>query len=117
MAKTKAKKVQEEKATAEPYYTNSTQLPVGYTDDLFEAVKLQDSLQTKYTGGTVRRFGRPGEPYLRAEALLAHLAKERSADAVRLRAWVEREIAFPARRERERLGIRAAALSDLPSPD
>ncbi|MDD3487952.1 MAG: ribonucleoside triphosphate reductase [Candidatus Pacebacteria bacterium] len=37
----------------EPYYTNSTQLPVNYTDDLFEALKLQDSLQTKYTGGTV----------------------------------------------------------------
>ncbi|WP_242610442.1 ribonucleoside triphosphate reductase [Ancylomarina subtilis] len=38
---------------AAPYYTNSTQLPVGYTDDIFEALELQDSLQTKYTGGTV----------------------------------------------------------------
>ena len=37
----------------EPFYTNSTQLPVNYTDDLFEALDLQDSLQTKYTGGTV----------------------------------------------------------------
>lgn len=37
----------------EPYYTNSTQLPVNYTDDLFEALKLQDELQAKYTGGTV----------------------------------------------------------------
>ena len=37
----------------EPYYTNSTQLPVGYTDDIFEALDLQDELQTKYTGGTV----------------------------------------------------------------
>jgi len=37
----------------EPYYTNSTQLPVGYTTDVFEALELQDSLQTKYTGGTV----------------------------------------------------------------
>lgn len=36
-----------------PYYTNSSQLPVGFTDDLFEALDLQDSLQTKYTGGTV----------------------------------------------------------------
>ncbi len=36
-----------------PYYTNSTQLPVNYTDDLFEALKLQDEFQTKYTGGTV----------------------------------------------------------------
>ncbi len=37
----------------EPYYTNSTQLPVGYTSDVFEALDLQDSLQTRYTGGTV----------------------------------------------------------------
>jgi len=37
----------------EPYYTNSTQLPVGYTTDVFEALDLQDSLQSKYTGGTV----------------------------------------------------------------
>ncbi len=36
-----------------PYYTNSTHLPVGYTDDPFEALKHQDELQTKYTGGTV----------------------------------------------------------------
>ena len=37
----------------EPYYTNSSQLPVGYTDDLFEALDLQEPLQAKYTGGTV----------------------------------------------------------------
>jgi ribonucleoside-triphosphate reductase len=37
----------------DPYYTNSTQLPVGYTDDIFEALDLQEPLQTKYTGGTV----------------------------------------------------------------
>ncbi len=36
-----------------PYYTNSTHLPVNYTDDLFEALDLQDEIQTKYTGGTV----------------------------------------------------------------
>lgn len=36
-----------------PYYTNSSQIPVGYTDDVFEALDLQDDLQTKYTGGTV----------------------------------------------------------------
>lgn len=36
-----------------PYYTNSSQLPVGYTDDIFEALDLQERLQTKYTGGTV----------------------------------------------------------------
>lgn len=37
----------------QPYYTNSSQLPVGYTDDAFEALALQDELQGKYTGGTV----------------------------------------------------------------
>jgi anaerobic ribonucleoside-triphosphate reductase len=36
-----------------PYYTNSSQLPVGYTDDAFEALQQQDDLQRKYTGGTV----------------------------------------------------------------
>jgi len=35
------------------YYTNSSQIPVGYTDDPFEALELQDNLQCKYTGGTV----------------------------------------------------------------
>jgi len=37
----------------QPYYTNSTQLPVGATDDIFEALSHQDGLQTLYTGGTV----------------------------------------------------------------
>lgn len=36
-----------------PYYTNSSQLPSGYTDDPFEALEHQDDLQRKYTGGTV----------------------------------------------------------------
>ncbi len=38
---------------APPYYTNSSQLPVNHTSDIFKALELQDSLQTKYTGGTV----------------------------------------------------------------
>lgn len=41
------------KKGAEPYYSNSTQLPVNYTDDIFELLDHQDDLQTKYTGGTV----------------------------------------------------------------
>jgi ribonucleoside-triphosphate reductase len=36
-----------------PFYTNSTQLPVGFTEDIFEALDLQDELQSQYTGGTV----------------------------------------------------------------
>lgn len=38
---------------AEPFYTNSTQLPVNFSDDIFEVLELQDDLQSKYTGGTV----------------------------------------------------------------
>ena len=38
---------------AAPYYTNSTHLSVGYTDDIFAMIKLQDDLQALYTGGTV----------------------------------------------------------------
>jgi ribonucleoside-triphosphate reductase len=41
------------KGSADPYYTNSSQLPVYFTEDIFEALDLQDNLQTKYTGGTV----------------------------------------------------------------
>ena len=36
-----------------PYYTNSSQLPVGYTEDPFQALEMQETLQGKYTGGTV----------------------------------------------------------------
>lgn len=39
-----------------PYYTNSTQIPVEYTDDIFEALELQDELQSLYTGGTVQHL-------------------------------------------------------------
>jgi ribonucleoside-triphosphate reductase len=39
-----------------PYYTNSSQLPVGFTDDIFETLDLQDELQSLYTGGTVLHF-------------------------------------------------------------
>lgn len=39
--------------TQQPYFTNSTQLPVNYTDDVFKALDLQDKLQCQYTGGTV----------------------------------------------------------------
>ncbi len=44
------------KEVEHPFYTNSTHLPVNYTDDLFELLDLQDDLQTKYTGGTVIHF-------------------------------------------------------------
>jgi ribonucleoside-triphosphate reductase len=47
-----ANEVEYQKGAA-PYYTNSTQLPVNYTDDLYQTLQLQDRLQTKYTGGTV----------------------------------------------------------------
>lgn len=66
------------------------------------------ALAITYPDG-VRRLGRPAEAHVGEEALLAHLRKERSPEAVRLRSWVEREVVFPARRERERLGIRETA--------
>ncbi len=50
-----------------PYYTNSTQLPVGYTEDIFEALEHQDELQSMYTGGTVLH-GFMGEKLTSAEA-------------------------------------------------
>jgi len=67
------------------------------------------ALELTYPSGT-QRFGKAAELRLSDEALLAHLRKERSPDAIRLATWVEREIVFPARRERERLGIRAEAV-------
>lgn len=44
------------KETKDPFYTNSTHLPVNFTNDMFELLDLQDNLQTKYTGGTVIHF-------------------------------------------------------------
>lgn len=43
----------EHKQGKEPFYTNSTHLPVNYSDDIFEVLDIQDDLQVKYTGGTV----------------------------------------------------------------
>lgn len=42
--------------TKDPFYTNSSHLPVNYTDDIFEILEKQDKMQTKYTGGTVIHF-------------------------------------------------------------
>ena len=44
---------EEFKRGKEPFYTNSTHLPVSYSDDVFEVLELQDELQSRYTGGTV----------------------------------------------------------------
>ena len=43
----------ESRLGAQPFYTNSSHLPVQYTNDIIEALDIQDNLQTKYTGGTV----------------------------------------------------------------
>jgi len=50
-----------------PYYTNSSQLPVGFTHDPFQALELQEELQRKYTGGTVFHLYL-GEPLSSASA-------------------------------------------------
>jgi hypothetical protein len=67
------------------------------------------SLKLTYPKGW-QLHGRGLVPHLSDEALLAHLAKERAPAAVKLRHWVEREIVFPARRQRQRHGIRIDAL-------
>ncbi len=54
----------------QPYYTNSTQLPVGFTDDPFEALERQADLQTRYTGGTVLHL------YMRERVSTAQACKE-----------------------------------------
>jgi hypothetical protein len=53
-----------------------------------------------------RSMGRPARPHFSDDALIEHLSKETAPEALRFRHWAEREIAFPARRLRERLGIR-----------
>jgi hypothetical protein len=73
---------------------------VGYTAS-------EAALALTYPDGW-RRVGKPAEPHFSDDALLAHLATERSPVALKFRHWVEREIAFPARRQRERFGIRDA---------
>lgn len=52
------------------YYTNSSQLPVGFTDDPFEALEMQDDLQRKYTGGTVLHL------YMGERISTSHACKE-----------------------------------------
>jgi hypothetical protein len=66
------------------------------------------ALRVTYGDGCSVR-GRPPALHLSDGALLTHLAKERSAEALRLTRWVEREIVFPARRRRERGGAGSAA--------
>jgi len=63
--------------TDEPYYTNSTQLPVGATTDLFEALTHQDGLQTQYTGGTVLHgfLGERLEDWRSARLLVRRIAE------------------------------------------
>ena len=48
-----ANEEQYKNSRAEPFYTNSAQLPVNFSDDIFEVLELQEEIQTKYTGGTV----------------------------------------------------------------
>lgn len=67
------------------------------------------ALQVTYPNGW-RMLGKPALPHLSDEALLAHIAKERTPEAARLRLWIEREIVFPARREREHHGVRLEGL-------
>jgi hypothetical protein len=67
------------------------------------------ALQVTYPNGW-RMLGKPPLPHLSDEALRLHIGKERSPEAAPLRLWIEREIVFPARREREHHGVRLEGL-------
>ena len=60
-----------------PYYTNSTHLPVGHTEDLFEALEHQDDLQVLYTGGTVMHgfIGEQIDDWRQASLLVRRIAE------------------------------------------
>ncbi len=60
-------------------------------------------------------MGRPAVPHLADDALVAHLRTESKPAALKFRHWVEREIAFPAQRERERFGVRLEVPDFKPS--
>ncbi len=57
--------------------------------------------------GRVKAMGKPARPHIRDDALVSHLGKENLATALRFRTWLERNIAFPGRTVRKRLGIHA----------
>ncbi len=67
-----------EKGTGAPYYTNSTQLPVHYTSDLFKALQHQDQLQVKYTGGTVFHVfvGEKNIPSMAVKSLIRKITQQ-----------------------------------------
>ncbi len=71
------------------------------------------ALALTYPGGW-RLLGAPPQPHFSDDALIEHLAKEGSPRALKFRHWAEREIAFSARRERARLGIRLAPPTQSP---
>lgn len=56
--------------------------------------------------GRCQRMGKPSQPYLRDDALVEHLGKERDPAALRFRIWAERTVVIPGRRIRSNLGIR-----------
>jgi ribonucleoside-triphosphate reductase len=92
ITKEKATKQEKENLPKDPFYTNSSQLPVGYTDDLFEAVELQDPLQTKYTGGCIEKGNKilTNKGLLNIEYIVKQFKKLRPIKAVSYN--IEKEI-------------------------
>ena len=70
-------------------------------------VATDRALALTYPNGW-RAFGKPEQGHLRDDALLTYLSKQPSMRAIKFKNWAERNIAFPARRQRERLGIQLA---------
>jgi hypothetical protein len=73
------------------------------------AFNASDGALTAAHGALFQRMGKPAQPYLRDDALLAHLGKSTQEPTQRFRTWVERTVAMPGGRVRERLGVRAEA--------
>ena len=70
------------------------------------AMTAGESVMALVYPGRYARMGKPAQPYMRDDALVEHLGKERNPAALRFRNWTERTIAFPGRRIRSGLGIR-----------
>ena len=64
------------------------------------------ALRARIPAEAWRAFGRPGQPHIQAEALLAHLEKAREPATGKFHHWLERDVAFPARQRRRQAGIR-----------
>ena len=79
-------------------------IPISEVRRIVGSAASDRALELTYPGGW-RRMGKPEQGYLRDDALMTYLAKEPSMKAIKFKNWAQRNIAFPAGRQRQRLGI------------